>query len=267
MQANETQENLPQDATSYRQLFDQALVLQQQKNWDGSLEIYQKLLDQSREDSSINLDVFQAAAIYHNMSSIAYQKGDFLKAYVWSRKSLALNPSSQLAQDAYAQYSKKFEVPVVARQITNFEQIKMILAKTPVDMWLFLSLALTLLSVWLVLKNIITTKKNQAANKFDRLSKAPAYFLIGLTFIVLSIAYIRYLDSSTSRGIVIAEKAQVQTTPGENKSIIFEAQAGLELEVLKFDQGYYQVRYPGAFSGWINGSQIEVLSLSFKHEK
>ena len=88
-----------------------------------------------------------------------------------------------------------------------------------------------------------------------------------MTFIfallMLSGSYIRYQDLVTTRALVISEKAQVQTAPGENKPVIFELQSGQELEVLRADQGYFQVRYPGAFSGWIKKTQLEILSLSF----
>ena len=261
-----TSQNTPQNlgaSISYRQLFDEALALQQQKNWDASLGVYLKILDQNKAE----LNVFQAAAIYHNMSSIAYQKGDLLKAYVWSKKSLTLQPSNSMAEESFLFYSKKFQPPSVAHHISNLDNLKMITAKTPLDVWIILSLILVFVSFWLMLKNMITSKKNQLANDFKPLPKAPIYIMLIITSLVISISYIRYLEASTSRGIVIAEKAQVQTTPGENKSIIYEAEAGLELELLKFEKGYYQIRYPGAFSGWVKDSQIEALSLDFKHEK
>lgn len=250
-----------------KQLFEEALVLQRQKKWDGALEVYQKILDQSSGSSSNKLNSFEAAAIYHNMSSVAYQKSDFLKAYVWSKKSLALNSSNQIVQDSFVQYSKKFEIPSIAHQITNYDNMRTILSKTPLDLWLSLSLLFIFVSIWMVLKNIIISRKNRLENNFSKLTRWPIYVFIASTFIILLLSYNRYLEAAVSRGIVITEKAQIQTAPGDNKSIIYEAQAGLELEVLKFSQGFYQVRYPGAFSGWINNTQIEVMSLDFKHEK
>lgn len=254
---------MPQD---YMQLFDQALALQQQQNWDSALSTYQTLLSKQLNQKSNELSTFQApqaSVVYHNMSTIAHQKGDILKAYVWSKKSLTLNPDNQLAREAFEHYSKKFEVPIIPHQITNFDNFKAIISKGSPDVWLTLSFVLIFTSIWLILKNIMTSKKNKLANDFSAISKWPAYILVSVAFLVLTITYIRYQDSTVLRGIIIASTAQIQTAPGENKSVIFEAQAGLELEVLKLSQGYYQVRYPGAFTGWVNNSQLETLGLNF----
>ena len=116
------------------------------------------------------------------------------------------------------------------------------------------------------LKTFVTHKKNQIAENFLSLSRWPIYSTLTITLLVISITYVRYLANEIPHAIIIAERAQVQTAPGENKPVIFEAQAGLELEVLKFDQGYFQIRYPGAFTGWINKSQLEILSLAFEQK-
>lgn len=262
-QENETQNTPTQTPLSYTQAFDQALALQQQQNWDSALKAYQTLLDQSIKEMGVS----QAAVVYHNMSSLAYEKGDFLKAYIWSKKSLALDPNNQLAHESFKHYSTKIEIPTIAHQISNFDHLKNLVSTVSLDAWLIFSIILIFATIWLALKNILISKKNQLANNFSNPEKWPLFLLGSLTLLVLSITYIRYQDASTLRGLVITEKAQVQTAPGENKPVIFEAQAGLELEVLKSDQGYFLVRYAGAFSGWIKKAQVELMSLSFEQSK
>lgn len=252
-----------QASVSNAQLFNQALALQQQQNWDTALVAYQTLVIQSLK----NMSTSQASVVYHNMSTIAYEKGDLLKAYIWSKKSLALNSNNQPARQSLEQYSKKIEIPVIARQITNFDNFKSAIKMASIDVWLVLSLILIFLTLWFSLKNVLTSKTNQLANNFSTAARWPIYALVITTTLVISISYVRYADSIIERGIVVSEKAQVQTAPGKNKSVIFEAPAGLELEVLKFDQGYYQIRYPGAFSGWIDSSQLEIFSLNFEQNK
>ncbi|MEQ1723402.1 MAG: hypothetical protein ABL930_09520, partial [Pseudobdellovibrio sp.] len=163
-------------------------------------------------------------------------------------------------------FSKKFEVPVIARQISSYDHLKQEVAKLPLDAWCVLSLILIFVTLGLSLKTFVTNKKNQLAENFLTLSRWPIYSALVITLLVISITYVRYLEYKTPHAIIIAEKAQVQTAPGENKPVIFEAQSGLELEILKFDQGYFQIRYPGAFAGWIKKSQLEILSLSFEQK-
>lgn len=262
-QESEIAKSPVQPSVSNTQLFNQALVLQQQKKYDESLALYQKILDQSPND----LGGSQASVIYHNMSTIAYEKGDVLKAYVWSKKSVHLNPGNQLARESFQFYSKKFEVPVIPHQISNYDNFKKIISKVSVDAWFVLGLVLIFVTLWTAVRNFLTGKKNQLAGIFTTPPKWPPILMTFLTLAVLSMAYINYQDSSTLRALVIVEKAQVQTAPGQNKSVIYEAPAGLELEVLNFDQGYFQVRYSGAFSGWVNKSQVELLSLTFEQNK
>lgn len=261
-QENEIQKNSMQANVSYTQAFEQALALQQQQKWDASIEAYQKLLDQSVKEMSAS----QASVIYHNMSSSAYEKGDLLKAYIWSKKSLSISPSNQIAQKSFAEYSKKVETPIIAHQITNLDYFKSVISKAPLDTWLILSLILIFSTTWLALKNTLTRKKNMLANNFSALPKWPLFLIAAICLLVISTTYIAHQEASTPRALVIAEKAQVQTAPGENMPVIFEAQAGLEIEVLKFEQGYFQVRYPGAFSGWIKKEQLEILSLAFEQK-
>lgn len=258
-QENEIQNVPAQTTVSFTQLFDQALVLQQAQKWDDSLTTYQKLLDQSTEGLSNS----QASVIFHNMSTSAFEKGDFLKAYIWSKKALSLNPKNQLAQESLTHYSKKVEIPIIPHQITNLDYVNSGISKVPLDAWLLLSLILAFTTLWLFFKNILLNKKNILENNFTVQKKWPLLVALFSSLAVLSGSYVSFQDASTTRALVIAEKAQVQTAPGENKPIIFELQAGQELEVLKLEQGYFQVRYPGAFSGWIKKPQLEILSLTF----
>ena len=253
-------QNVPAQTTvSFTQLFDQALVLQQAQKWDASLETYQKLLDQSTSSMSNS----QASVIFHNMSTSAYEKGDYLKAYIWSKKALSLNSKNQLAKESFNHYSKKVEIPIIPHQISNLDYVKSGISKVPLDAWLAFSLILAFATLWLFFNNILLSKKNLLENNFSAQKKWPTFVALFFTLLVLSASYVSFEDAYTTRALVIAEKAQVQTAPGENKPVIFELQAGQELEVLKIDQGYFQVRYPGAFSGWINKTQLEILSLTY----
>lgn len=261
-QENEVPQTVPPQE-SVESLFNTALSLQQQKKWDSALESYRSFLNSHSPD----LDTFQASAVYHNMSTIAHETGDHLKAYVWSKKSLTLNPSNSFAKAAFEQFSKKFEIPSIPHQIDNFESFKTLLSKTPVDLWVSISLILILISLGLGLKKFAEHKKNLMLGLFIKTKKWPLYISLFLTILVITISYIAYDKASVTKAVVVFDKAPVQTVPGDNKPIIFEIPAGLELEALKSDQGFIQVRYAGAFSGWLKAEYIELLGLNFKHDK
>lgn len=251
MPQENVQKNIP-----ISQLFEEGLAQQQQKNWDAALSSYQQALDKSQNAVKPQ----QASAIYHNMSVVAFEKSDYLKAYVWSKKAVSLNPANKIARDSFVQYSKKFEVPQVAHQISSFENMKSVLRLANLDFLAVLTLVLFFFTVSLTFKQAIANRRNTAEN----LPKKPTSwraFVVGFIFlIVLSATLVSWIDQSTLRGLIIAEKTSVQTAPGENKPVIFEVQPGIEVEVLQTQGDYVQVRYPGAFSGWIPEKSIEILS-------
>lgn len=251
------QENQTQNLND---LFGEALALQNEKKWDESLAVYQKILDLGPE----SLNIAQGSVVYHNMSTIAYDKSDFLKAYIWAKKSLSLNPSNQKAQQSLEIYAKKVEIPNIPHQISNYDNLKKMVNIAPVDFWFILALSLVATTVWKILKRFVSIKQNQAVGNFNKPNAYLVYFLSTLSFISLFAAILSYQESIKTTAIVIAEKAAVQTVPGENKPVIYEVPAGVELEVLAEQNSFFQVRYIGAFSGWVSKSQLELMSLTFR---
>ncbi len=253
---------MPQETVSqnFNEVFSAGLALQQEKKWDEALASYGQLLDQSLNSLSSQ----QASVIYHNMSAVAFAKSDFLKAYVWSKKALNLDPSNHQVQEAYQNYAKKVEIPSIPHQISGSDQIKKTVSAVPSDVWMIATFALLLLTVWVFLKHLVQIKKDKLNGKFKKPAWWVEYSLIAVILISAIGTYISFEESKIQHAVVIAPSAPVQTVPGENKPVILEVQAGLEVEVLAANDQFFQIRYPGAFTGWINRSQIELLSLSFR---
>ncbi len=247
---------MPQENVTFQQLFDQALSAQQQKNGDEALKLYQQSLDQGQAQTKEP----QLAVIYHNMSTLAYEKSDFLHAYVWSKKAVTLDPGNRIAQQALEQYSKKFEVPQVAHQISTSQNVQKFLSQFPIDSFFVLSLILLWITLRTFFKYLILRRQRQI-----EMSSAGTFAwkpLLSFCLLILTLlATAAHWDyDQRKRAIVTTEKTAVQTAAGENKSIIYEAQPGTEVEVLKISDSYAQVRYPGAFSGWVLLKNLEILS-------
>ena len=248
------QENI----NSYSQLFEQALAKQQNKEWDSALELYQKILDQGLGQ----LTPAEGSVVYHNMSLVAHNKSDSMKAFIWSKKSMYLDPSNSSASESFQQFSAQVQIPQLSRQISNIENVKYLVSKASPDILWTLSLVLFLVTIWTCLKKVLETKRSQLAGDFSKKSSHISTYLFATLFIIfLSASMISQSVQKIPKALVIAEKAAVQTAPGENKPVIFEAQAGLEVEVIANEENFVQIKYPGAFSGWVNKSQIEQLSL------
>lgn len=249
------QENVPKNLT-VQQLFDQALSAQQQKNSDEALRLYKEALDLGQNNQSVP----QISVVYHNMSTIAFEKSDFLHAYTWSKKALALNPGNHMAQQAFSEYAKKFDPPTVARQISATQNLQKGLEKIPVDILFVLCLVLLFTTLHLFFKRILIQRKNQIEMKTESSSSWKIWSSFTALVFVLVLTGIRH-DFDTQTRAIIMDKTGIQTAAGENKPIIYEAQSGLEVEVLQLSESYAQIRYPGAFSGWVPLKNLEILSL------
>lgn len=260
---------MPQESNS-QQLFNEALsqqqALQQQSTADQLNSVigqYKKALDLGPAQLSRS----QAAVIYHNMAGLAYKNGDYVKAYVWEKKAVNLSPGHGEMQQALAQYQQKFSPPRITQQISSWEQLQMTTSQVPTDAWIVLSIILILTTGGVFFKRLLNHKKIQVRDQlqlpFWTWQQWPIYSLVFVTLVAVFLSWFAVSYANIPHALVIGEKADIQTAPGENKPIIYEAQQGLELQVLRFEDGYFQVRYPGAFSGWVAQAQIEPLSLFF----
>lgn len=247
---------MPQENVSFQQLFDQALSAQQQKNGDEALKLYQESLDKGQSQLSDP----QASVIYHNMSTLAFEKSDFLHAYVWSKKAITLDPSNRTAKKTLEIYSKKFETPMIAHQMSTSQNIQIVLEKIPSDLFFVLSLILLFTTLRLFYRYLIQRRQLQ----IEASTQKPVFWKSAVSFVLLFMFLlatgVRWHIDQISRAIITADKTGIQTAAGENKPVIYEAPVGTEVDVLQVVEDYAQVRYPGAFSGWVPKKNIEFLS-------
>jgi tetratricopeptide (TPR) repeat protein len=260
--------SMPQEQMTFQQQFNQqfheGLALQQEKKWDDALGKYQSLLDQGQG----SLTNEQGSVIYHNMAAISYEKADYLKAYIWVKKSLALNSDNTIAKNLSAEVAKKYQPVQIPHQISTVETLQNVTLKdVSIDFLLIGFLLFFAVAIYLALKALLANKKNQIESESLSQEKKNSVGLIisFLSFLTISAVFlffvvIKWTDFSVPKAIITADNTSVQTASGGNQASIFDASAGLEVDVLKVEPEYVQIRYPGAFSGWVSKKNIEILS-------
>ncbi|MBC7466375.1 MAG: hypothetical protein H7256_10315 [Bdellovibrio sp.] len=259
---------MPQDSMTFQQQFKQhfqeGLALQQEKKWDDAVRKYQTLLDEGQ--GAITAE--QASVIYHNLSTIAFEKGDNLNAFIWSKKALSLNADNTFAKALSTEIAKKYQPVQIPHQISTIETLqKVTLNNVGLD-FLFLGfLIFFAFSIFLALKTMLARKKNQIESENLSIQKKNSVGLIvsfssalAVSAFFLFLTVIKWSDISVPKAIITTDNTSVQTASGGNQAAIFEAAAGLEVDVLKIEPDYVQVRYPGAFSGWVSKKNLEILS-------
>lgn len=263
----ETQQETPQSELQTKQsqdLFQDALGLQNQKKFDESLIIYQKILDLGLADAS-NLTSEQASAVSQNMSLIYFQKKESALAYVYNQKAISLDPGNAIAIDFQKQNKNLFQTTSIPREISLFENINSMGLK-----YLSLEVLFAILTVLLffVLKNMfaffLLKKKADTLNE-----EAPAFKLTNYIWIFFFVCFslllfLKINDSTQLKVILKTATAEVQASAGENQAVVTQAEIGAILNVIKLsndaDFAYVQIKYPGAYSGWVKRTNLELLN-------
>ena len=260
--------SMPQESMTFQQqfpqLFQQGLAQQQGKRWDDAISKYKVILDQGQGA----LTHEQASVVYHNMAASAYEKSDFKNAYIWSKKATSLNSNNAFAQNLLQEVSKKFQPVQIPHQISMVESLQKVgLKNISFDILLVGFLTFFSIALFLGLKIWLTRKKDQIESEsLSKQKKQPlaSWFsfaiVIAISGIFLFLAVIKWSDLSIPKAIIAVDNTSVQTAAGGNQATIYDASVGLEVDVLKINSDFVQVRYPGAFSGWVAKKNLEILT-------
>ncbi len=259
--------SMPQDQMTFQQqfpqLFQAGLADQKEKKWDDAVGKYQALLDQSQN----NLTNEQASVVYHNMAASYFEKADFVRSFIWSKKALSLNSDNDFSKTLLSEVTKKFQAPQIPHQISATESFKnAVLDKVTVDSLLigsFILFAFTLhigTKAWILRRRLQLESETASVQKKYPVGLTIAFVAVGfLTLAFCAASFAKWKDNLQTKAIVSAEKAPVQTAPGGSQAVIYDATAGLEVDVLKIENDFVQIRYPGAFSGWVEKKNLEIL--------
>ncbi len=245
-------------------LFEQALSLQNQKKTDEAIALYHKLLDLGPTKDAV-LTREQASAVSQNLAILYFDKKESALAYVYNQKALALDERNPSAVEFQKSSKINFQTSSIPRDISMLENLNAIGLK-----YLSIEALVACVAVFLffTLRNIsrflVERKKSDLANthivKFNLMN----YVLILFLFIFSSLLALKIYDSTEHKAIVKSTQIAVQTAPGENKPVVTQAEIGTIFKVLKFSNDaeltYVQIKYPGAYSGWVKRSDLELLN-------
>ncbi len=256
-------QSTPQQDSS-QNLFQQALSLQNEKKIDDAIVIYQKILDLGLAHDS-NLTQEQASAVSQNISNLYFQKKESALAYVYNQKALFLDEKNSQAADFQKQNKNLYQTASIPRDISFYENLNSIGLKYFSIEILFVTLAVLL---FFVLKNFfrffIDRKKSEIANADPEKFNFANYVLIFLFSICALLLTMKINDSVQLKVILKSATAAVQTAAGENQAVVTQAEIGTIFNVLKMsndaDFAYVQIKYPGAYSGWVKRADLELLN-------
>ena len=246
------------------QIFTTALALQNQKKFDEALTEYKKLLDISQTaDSTLNAEQISAAS--HNMALIYLEKKDEGLAAVYNQKSLGLNPGNSAAAKLFEQHKNWSTQPNFNREITWQENLNALGFKFfSFDILLVLLGLFLFMTVKKGLQHLLKKAKFEAGQDSRPKLEISFYVFTFLTVLLTLSVGLKWLDHRKMKALILGTNVKLTTQPGENQAVITDLSQGLTVEVLKTttvdNKIYVQMKYPGAFSGWIKKEDLELLN-------
>jgi tetratricopeptide (TPR) repeat protein len=259
-----SQTTQPSQNLQIKDAFQQALSLQNEIKTDEAISAYEKILDKGLTEAS-NLSREQASVISQNIALLYFQKKDTQLTYVYNQKSLALDPNNKQASEFQKQNKNLFQTTSIPRDISMTENLNsMGLKYVPTEI---LFGAVFFLAIY-VFKNIlqffVDRKKSDIMNLSIVHFKARNYVFIFLLLATSLLLGLKITDDSVLKVIVRSPSVTVYASAGENQATVTQAEIGTILNVLKMsndaDLAYVQIKYPGAYSGWVKRSDLELLN-------
>lgn len=244
--------------------FQQALVLQNEKKISEAIASYQKILDLGQAANS-ELTREQASAVSHNLSILYSQKNEAALSYVYNQKAIFLDEKNSAATEFLKQSKNTFKTAPIPRDIGTIENLNSIgLKYISVELLFVIVAALMIVVFRSFFQFILERKKADVLNTDPPTFKLVNYVWIFLMVISSLLLSAKIIDATELKAILKSPTASVQTIPGENQAVIAQAEIGTIFNVLKVsndaDLAYIQIKYPGAYSGWLKRSDLELLN-------
>lgn len=218
--------------------FQPIVSLLQDKKWDEAATALEKLVTQFPTDSHLLYD----------LGRVHYEKKDYAKALAYFRRSLQVNPWETSATEGILAAETALDLRALPQDLQLLESLhKFVFQSTPWELFLLLLCIAWVLLLWFFL-GWLQKRRNKALTTFSNI------FLGGLFFLSFSLSilgYFKYKDLRIQRATVLASRVNALTFPGKDQLIVYSLQQGHEVIVLKQEEDWIFVQYPGRAAGWI----------------
>lgn len=232
---------------SFDQSFQEGVKSFQEKDFAKAAEHFSAALVEQPENS----------AALTNMALTQHELGQKMAAYVYFKKAVQIDPGNLQAQQGLEFLKSQVEVRDVPHQIEPYERARDLLV-TPVAQFVPYTFSLIMLLVVGIrtIRHFARRRQAYAAGE-DRPSFGPLNWFFTLVFI-FSVFWssLHTYDQSIPRGFIKAETVSLRSAPSIGSPAILELNGGLEVRILREQDGWIQVQYPGTFSGWLQKESL-----------
>lgn len=240
-----------QGEAPFADLFKQGTQSYSEKKFDQAQDFFSKALVKDPQNSTV----------LTNLALVQFQLGHKAKALAHFRKALDIEPNLQEAKAGLKFVLSQMEIKEIPHQLEFYESLRdKLLAPVSLQVYLGFTALFLFASGWTLISYL--GKRRKAIGEESALPGFPILstcFLGGL-LIILSLSILKAYDSSIQRATIVEEKVSLQSAPGETQVGILDLYAGMEVIVRITDNGWTQVTYPGAITGWVKSDSLMVTS-------
>ncbi len=234
----------PRESTA--RLFGDANSLYQKGEYAGAERSYLQLLDKGIDDG----------ALYYNLGNACFKQKKLGEAiYYWEKARQQLPGDLDVRENldlANLLVVDRIEVPPDPLPMRWLDGVihRLTIAQ---DNWMTAALFVAsnlLFSVWLL------TKGPRLAFRalFASLVSASLALLFGC-----SLGWKIYEKNYRREGVVVEQKVDVRSGPGQENITVFTVHEGIMLRVRGETGGWYQISAPNGWSGWLPGGSVRIL--------
>lgn len=232
---------------SIQGLFDEGINSFQQKDYSKASELFSQALAQQPDDVTLLV----------NLALARFELGQKFESYALFKKAVHLDPHSEAALQGLEFVKNQVQLREMSRDLEFYEQARGFFVKPISDhLPLGLSLLFFLLSGFLLIRFFSDKIKSFKAGEDQK--PLSIWGWISLILLLLSLAWSGFykFDHAIPRGIVKMETLALHSAPAVNSPTVLELNGGLEVKILREQDNWLQIQYPGTFSGWVEKEAV-----------
>lgn len=193
--------------------------------------------------------------VYYNLANSYYQQGLIGKAILYYEKALILRPRDK---------DIKFNLEIVNKKVIDKTDYKVSFVNMLFGKVIgFISIGEISVLLWIVL--VLTLIGTLVYVNFRYHEKVSALYLyvclpiLMCTLILFSFKYYSY--EKDFRGVVLVDKQDVRSGPGESFTVLFSVHEGLKFKVIKqISSGWMRIGLPNGLNGWVPKSNVGIIN-------
>ena len=229
-------------AEDFQQRFDSANDLYEKGLYTEALELYRTI-----EKSLFNWKLF------YNMGNCQFKLNRFIEAKIFYLKARQLNPLQPSIGKNIQIVNKNFKDKIPEKKIDFLGRVVL-----KVESLISLNFISYLLIVFILMFNFslfILVKRKR--NKWSLYGLF--FFLLLSIFTSMVHIYRVQKRNSQNTAVIIRDNTQLRSGPGQDNTVLFKVNPGLEVRIIDRSNGWLQVSVSSDIAGWIKEDRLTVI--------